>query len=213
MQVWNENHWTGVVGAFHVQGSCWDRMRRRFVAQAGPINSLWAAVSPRDVATMAAVRARLHGAGHDVTENYAVLQNDTGDVDVIDADGDVRLLIQAGEADVLTISPVLRLAGVGAAGEVLVGVLGLSNMLNSGGSVVAVTRANGLGGALEVMIRGEGTFVMSCTTAPVSVDVDGVHLDAEEEHGWKYNGKTVAIDVGPSHLQKGVKHVIHIAFE
>lgn len=211
VQVWNENRLTGVVGTFHVQGSHWDRVRRRFVASPGPISSLWAAVAPRDIATMNRVVARLQDAGLQVTERFAVLQNATGDVDLLDADGDVRLLLQSGEADVLTVAPVLRLPGCGVAGEVAAGVIGLSNMLNGGASVVALRRTKTA--ALEVDMLGEGSFVMYASEAPVRVDVDGVHLLANEEHGWKYNGTTLTIDVASSNLQRGVRHTVLVVFD
>lgn len=86
MQVWNENELTGVVGVFHIQGSHWDRNKRRFTSSAASLTSIWATVAPVDVDSMAFVLGRLEQAGCDAaTGQYAVLRNADRSVDILDS--------------------------------------------------------------------------------------------------------------------------------
>lgn len=86
MQVWNENELAGVVGAFHIQGSHWDRIRRRFTTGSAPNSSLWAAVAPTDVDSMPYILGRLEAAGCDAASGrYAVLRNSDRSVGVLDS--------------------------------------------------------------------------------------------------------------------------------
>ena len=48
-QVWNANRCTGMVGIFHLQGSAWDRTRRRFVFHDKAPPELSTTVRPIDV--------------------------------------------------------------------------------------------------------------------------------------------------------------------
>ena len=96
VQVWNENELTGVVGAFHIQGSHWDRNKRRFTTSTSSPSSVWAAVAPADVDSMPYVLGRLEEAGCDAASGrYAVLRNADRSVDILDS-AQVRNLWVAG---------------------------------------------------------------------------------------------------------------------
>lgn len=49
LQVWNANSVTGVVGVFHLQGSSWDRVRRKFHVHDKAPRRLSTEVRPYDV--------------------------------------------------------------------------------------------------------------------------------------------------------------------
>jgi hypothetical protein len=63
LKVWNMNATTGVVGVFNLQGSSWDRSRRRFFIHNSAPPELEVTVRPTDVETF---RTQLEAAGCDV---------------------------------------------------------------------------------------------------------------------------------------------------
>ena len=75
-----------MVGAFHLQGSHWDRSRRRFATLPGPPSSLWAAICPTDVDSMPHILGRLEACGCDAASGqYAVLRNSNRSVDILNS--------------------------------------------------------------------------------------------------------------------------------
>lgn len=56
LQVWNMNACNGVVGVFNLQGSSWDRSRRRFIVHDRTPPKLSAEVRPSDIGVFSAMQ-------------------------------------------------------------------------------------------------------------------------------------------------------------
>jgi Raffinose synthase or seed imbibition protein Sip1 len=95
VQVWTRNRYSGVVGAFHLQGAFWDRVSRRFKTQQAP-PTLSAAVSPWDVACMHEVIDELPGVWAGA---FVVLRNSSGATQLLDDSGEAEITLDAGDAD------------------------------------------------------------------------------------------------------------------
>lgn len=201
MQIWTTNAYTGMVGAFNVQGAFWDRVRRRFSKTSGQLRRLAAGVSPWDVAEMqalvdTALPAPWVGA-------FASLTNTSRAVRVLDGlHGEQSVALNPGGADIITFAPLVE-----GPGGVRFGALGLSNMLNSGGAIA--------GFALErrtfaIELLGEGEFVASSSAAPQGVEVDGTPLKRGTS-GWAWDAGRLSVEVVAGH-RTSVKHSVRITF-
>ncbi|KAG2451611.1 hypothetical protein HYH02_003392 [Chlamydomonas schloesseri] len=215
LKVWNTNPVTGVVGVFHLQGSSWDRVRRKFHVHDKAPRRLSTEVRPYDVdafrppsegsaAAEAAVAA---------SEPFAVYSRASGVLSLLHGNEGVKVSLPSAEADVLTVSRVIRVAGSSFAP------LGLSNMVNGGGAVRALTHTFGLpapassvsggatngngrhGGAVPtrecvftMTVRGYGELVCYCGREPDLVLLNGARL--QPEVSYTYGASIVAAGSG-----------------
>eukprot|EP00887_Chlorella_sp_A99_P001414 scaffold8.g1414.t1 len=185
--VWNMNAVTGAVAAFNVQGSAWSVRRRCYHTHDRSPPALAAGVRPADVPLLP--QARL----------YAVYSDALGEVRLLRRDDAFSLaLAGAGGHDFLTLSPLLERGGCAVAP------LGLANMLNAGGAVLAASLeeaaaeeaaaaeagaaaaargARGGGCVCRIAARGCGAFLLAASARPWAVEVDGRWL-GEGEVAW-----------------------------
>jgi raffinose synthase len=203
MQVWTQNKYSGVVGVFHLQGSQWDRTRRRFAQSRSPLTQLSTAVSPWDVASMRGMLADLPGKWAGV---FAALQNSNGTLHLVDGEhGTVDVTLEPSDADILTFVPL----AVGPRG-VRFAPMGLSGMLNAGGAVEGWTQQPD---AFVVDIRGEGVVVASSSEAPAHVLLDGRTIGRQGKN-WHFEEGKVLVDI-PSprnHDEVSVQHSLTYRF-
>ena len=184
LKVWSVNAHTGVLAVFHLQGSSWDRQRRRFTQAAAPPPPLTAHAAAADVEAIADVVAAAPGAA---TGDFAVLRNGSGAVSLLGQERrTIPVPLDAADADILTITPVAE-----GAGGVRFAPLGLRGMLNSGG---AVARWEAVRRGFAVALRGEGEFVAWCGAAPAAVTVDGDAVGAGAA-GWRWADDVLSVTV------------------
>ena len=186
-----------MVGAFHLQGSYWDRQSRRFKTDKFPI-SLDVTVSPWDVACMHEVIADIPGTWAGA---FAALRNGTGEVLLLDGKhGNVPFALQTAEADILTLTPLAE----GPAGA-LFGPLGLALMLNCGGAVKAWRKEHD---GFTVGLRGEGQFVAASNNMPEGVELDGHRL--ERGRGWSFSEGRLQVNV--PQVEGPIEHELRVVY-
>ncbi|GFR50303.1 hypothetical protein Agub_g12493, partial [Astrephomene gubernaculifera] len=161
LKVWNTNPVTGVVGVLHLQGSSWDRTRRKFHVHDKAPRPLATWVRPYDVdafrppstAATAAAAAALAAsfepgssssssssspaaaaaaAARSAPPEFAVFCRNSGAVSLLRGHEGVQVFLHSGEADVVTVARLMR------SGTTAFACLGLANMINGGGALRAV---------------------------------------------------------------------------
>ena len=157
LKVWNANAVGGIVGAFHVQGVAWDwRTHENVVLESEP-PPLEASVRPHDVETLRASAA--DGA-------FAVWRHRGARVEVADRLASaVHVQLRAREWEVFTIVPMQR------SGVVSWAPLGLGNMINAGGALIAAAELTQGSAAMiaTVSCRSPGQFVAYARPGPTRV--------------------------------------------
>uniref|UniRef100_A0A7R9V2S5 Alpha-galactosidase n=1 Tax=Chlamydomonas euryale TaxID=1486919 RepID=A0A7R9V2S5_9CHLO len=176
LKAWNTNRGGGrVVGVYHLQGSSWDRTRRKFHVHDAAPRALATTVQPADCEAGA---AELHPAAAS-PPRYAMYTVRGKALAVVGGGGrdGVRVELAAGEAEAVAVAPLLDV------GSSSVALIGLCDMYNSGGAVLGVdvvASSNGSGGGTcNVSMRGCGRFLAHCSVAPSSV-------------AWRGNGQSGA---------------------
>jgi len=182
LKVWTVNHGavggsspaavTGLVGAFNLQGSAWDRQRRKFLVHDRAPRALTTTVRPRDC------EERLGGpkGGERGGGGYAAWCHEAQRFAVLGSgDEGLELALPAASGELVTFAPILH------AGEVGFAALGLAGMMNSGGAVKSVALAPGAHGGVRgavatVVVRGGGRLLMYCSHKPTHVAVEGLGL-------------------------------------
>jgi len=164
-QVWNTNPVVGVVGVFNVQGSSWDRIRRKFLVHSRYPPTLSTTISAADVEPFRAAgttavtnggqqqyarQPPAAGSGSDSDADqcgssasaepltFASYQFTTQELRLMpDASTSIPITLEASGADMLWFSPVLKRRGVALAP------LGLADMYNGGGAITSVSLSTG----------------------------------------------------------------------
>ena len=173
LKVWTMNAVNGVVGVFNVQGSAFDRRRRAFYTHDAAPGALGAEVRPRDVPPLAAAADR-----------FALWSDARRVLTLAGAAGPGLALRVAGGGghDVVTVAPVQEAAGV------LFAPIGLVDMLNAGGAVLASAFAPAEGGnnggdgcapVAALRVRGAGAFACYASHRPARVAVAGADAPFE----------------------------------
>lgn len=154
LQVWNANAVVGIVGIFNLQGSAWDRDRRKFHIHDAQPPSLSVRVQPGDVDSL----PRGSGANSSPRSvmyrfTNGVMQLSGGDVQDHGGDG-VEVALPPGGSELVWVSPLLTLPrggddgsatvnnsssdnNAGSSGWLQFAPLGLADMFNGGGAVVS----------------------------------------------------------------------------
>ena len=165
LKVWNLNAAGGVVGAFNVQGVAWSRAaHENQVLDAAPraVAARVRAADAEGLQALAPPGAAGFAAWAHRAARLALLPS---------AEHSVDLTLAHREWEVVTLAPVQRAGGVAWAA------LGLAEMLNSGGAVLAsrLLAPPAAGGAVRAQLatRGAGRFVGYCQPAPTRVLLDG----------------------------------------
>ncbi|GLI71623.1 hypothetical protein VaNZ11_016892 [Volvox africanus] len=201
LKVWNTNPVTGVVGVFHLQGSSWDRVRRKFHVHDKAPKGLTTEVRPYDVDKFRPIStgARPTPATSDAPREFVVFSRNTNAMHLLHGTEGIQVSLRSGEADVLTVARVARV------GPVAFAAIGLSNMINSGGAVrelnyesgaAAVGSVTGGGGSrvaagfgakelvFTMTVRGYGDLLAYCSREPDVVLLNGVRLQPEVSYSF-----------------------------
>ncbi|DBA91995.1 TPA: hypothetical protein ACH3X2_003884 [Trebouxia sp. C0005] len=204
LKVWNMNKYGGVVGVFNIQGSSWSRSRRQFIIHDDSPPPLTTVVRPADIPLFSASQASdeqptlgsnggqsassSSSNGSSSAQQFAVYNNATGDMRVLGVQDEMSVWLAGGTSAVLTVAPMIQYQGL------KVAVIGLVNMLNSGGAIlgcnlqsVSGTKStdqsrlqSGNGSSsnsstdckLDLVIKGHGTLMLYCNDRPQSVSAD-----------------------------------------
>ncbi|KAG1666518.1 hypothetical protein FOA52_014415 [Chlamydomonas sp. UWO 241] len=188
LKAWNTNAYTGVVGVFHLQGSSWDRVKRKFITHDAAPAQLSTQVRPCDVEGL------LPSEGLQLAAAYAFTSKT---LRLLRADEALTVSLSSTTGEVVAIAPVVEADGVRFAP------LGLCEMYNGGGAVHACA-AHPAGGlrvgrgsidgvatttTFDVAVRAGGRFLAYCSRAPASVKADGSSV------AFTYDAATCALHV------------------
>jgi len=193
LKVWNVNRYCGILAVFNLQGSSWDRSKRQFFTHDSspkPLSVQVMATDVEDVFPPAAVASPVVAYSYSTKKLHLLQSNEPIDVS-----------LKAGGSDVLTFSPVLK------AGGFCFAPVGLSNMYNSGGAVLACSAAStdGIDSVkFTTTTRTGGVFLAYCNTAPAFVRVDGA------AHTFKYDANTATLQADLPHSKKACDVVVEL---
>ncbi|EFJ39616.1 hypothetical protein VOLCADRAFT_100756, partial [Volvox carteri f. nagariensis] len=194
LKVWNSNPVTGVVGVFHLQGSSWDRTRRKFHVHDKAPKPLSTEVRPYDVDSFRPPSTGTPSPTPVTPREFVVFSRGTAVMTLLHGNEGIQVSLHSGEADVLSVARITRV------GPVAIAVLGLSNMINGGGAVRELSHESSTGaaagsirtgaasspfgfGAKELVftttIRGHGDLLAYCSREPDVVLLNGARLQPE----------------------------------
>ncbi len=167
-QLWTTNAYCGVVGLFHLQGSSWDRGKRKFYVHDKAPKPLTGQVRPRDVETFAAQSSQ---AGNRQQQTaYAAYPITSKELRVLGHDEPIGIELPTATGELVVISPLVEAGGVQFAP------IGLEDMFNCGGAVrsCAPLPAAGRGGKPKdagfcFSVRGCGRFLCYSSREPLRV--------------------------------------------
>eukprot|EP00200_Dunaliella_tertiolecta_P005843 CAMPEP_0202343484 /NCGR_PEP_ID=MMETSP1126-20121109/3581_1 /ASSEMBLY_ACC=CAM_ASM_000457 /TAXON_ID=3047 /ORGANISM="Dunaliella tertiolecta, Strain CCMP1320" /LENGTH=1166 /DNA_ID=CAMNT_0048934551 /DNA_START=372 /DNA_END=3872 /DNA_ORIENTATION=- len=114
---------SGVVGCFHVQGSSWDRSRRKFWTHDPKPKPLTTQVRPCDVEVLQDIPGVLP------STNFVAYRHNTCSLSVVPYGGAVEVQLDPNMSDIITFTPMLKI------GDLDFAPVGLARMLNSGGAL------------------------------------------------------------------------------
>ncbi|KAF5843133.1 raffinose synthase or seed imbibition protein Sip1-domain-containing protein [Dunaliella salina] len=114
---------SGVVGCFHVQGSSWDRNRRKFWTHDPKPKPLTTQVRPCDVDVLQDIPGILP------STSFVAYQYNTSSLSVVPYGGAVEVQLEPNMSDIITFTPMLKV------GDLDFAPVGLARMLNSGGAL------------------------------------------------------------------------------
>lgn len=123
MKLWNVNAVVGVLGVFNIQGSCWDRDKRKFIIHNKNPPALEAEVRARDVEPFRA----LANSGAE----FAVYSYSSGELAVMKGSAGMKVKLDNASAELYWVTAIMQ------EGEVRFAALGLTNMMNGGGAVMS----------------------------------------------------------------------------
>jgi len=207
MKVWNENNFSGIVGVFNVQGSSWDRTKRKFHTHDSSPPALECTVSPLDVggSGVRAEEGSFRGVAFCSNSRHVYRLNGEGAV--------IPMKLSAGGCEVITFVPFETCGGVEVAP------IGLSDMLNPGGAVLTVSsQAASCGPEFTVGFRGCGRFTAASSSKPAACKLrPGTPAkDGEGGEAWKEVAFTFHEDIGTVEVElpqlKGLRGELLISF-
>jgi len=200
LKVWNRNNCSGVVGVFNVQGSSWDRDRRKFHTHNKHPPTLATRVRVQDVQPHSAQ----HPAPH---RKFIAYCSNSGRLErvVDDAASGVWVELLAGGCEVVTIAEVTKVS------EVEVAPVGLTGMLNPGGAVTSASfRQSKEGPLAEIGFHGCGDFMVAVNAPPTKCTLHQLHHaePLEVPSFFDADRGTVVVNIPPVSNLKG-KLVFH----
>ncbi|KAG5175037.1 raffinose synthase or seed imbibition protein Sip1-domain-containing protein [Tribonema minus] len=209
LTLWNENPAPGhgVLGAFNIRGSAWNQQRRAYAFNsASPDRAreeIRGSLSPRDcnvlikqtrrprhdhplktphahatpaVMEAAAAEAAAAAAAADENEIFAMYLHRRGKLLLLRLSDEVPIALGASQFELAAIARVTTLPGKAGVRWASVG---LADMFNAGGAVLAERSSaaqNGAATTLSIDLKGAGRFLAHCSVRPTSVTLDGEEL-------------------------------------
>jgi raffinose synthase len=183
----------GLVGVFNTQGASWDRATRRFalhgpakaaaaagkaagglagwwkgLVSRGPAPPLTTAVGPADVPGLPVPPSGRFLAWRDSARTGALLDAGTGLA--VEGGAPLTISLSRGEAELVTLIPAYAVGGSAAH---LAAPIGLVDMMNPVGALLAVDGGGRGGGGLSLRVRGRGRLGVWCTAAPARAAFKG----------------------------------------
>lgn len=165
LKVWNRNFHGGVIGAFNLQGACWDRSIRNFREPEEPPPAVTVQFKPADVEGLVSE-----------TGKYVTWQHEAASLRVLERHEEVSVELPPQGSEVLTVMPLYALKGVkGKGGEqdgAVWSPLGLPAMINSGGAVLRVQLDQGVGLSLKEIVSSVRKTLSYAAAAPTEGPLD-----------------------------------------
>ncbi|KAL8166609.1 hypothetical protein V2J09_008108 [Rumex salicifolius] len=170
LKIWNFNKYGGVIGAFNCQGAGWDPKERRIKGYKQCYKPMEATIHVNDIEWDQNLEAPEMGSA----EEYAVYLTEAGSLFVMGMESDpFKIVVDPSTYELFMFVPIKKLNGGASFAPI-----GVTNMLNSGGSVQHLDYING-GSSVEMKIKGEGCFLAYSSKSPYKCMVDGQEVDFE----------------------------------
>ena len=157
LKLWSMNGVTGVLGVFNVQGSSWDRSRRKFYIHDKNPPKLHASFGPLDIPVFSKKKS--------LQRDYVVYYEHEGTAYMSCVSHSKRLSVELEHCDAISIviSPLYHFPDFDFAP------LGKLDMFNAGGAVVSMTsHENEEDVIITLQVKGEGIVSAYCTKRPTS---------------------------------------------
>ena len=196
LKIWNVNPGGGVLGAFNVQGVAWNfDTNENEVLDASP-GSLTTQVKPYDIEYL-----------RDTPGPFVAWRHRAGKLDFLETgDSIMEETLPHRDWELFTVSPIQIKR------HLMWAPIGLQDMMNSGGAVVAPGTLEEVSGAqmkAQFQSRGPGKFVAFTNTAPSKVSIEGATASLPFEH----DNDTGALSfVLPPEDSEGKAHTVTVAW-
>jgi len=197
LKLWTLNSFSAIIGVFHLQGSSWDREKRKFFIHDTSPRSISATISPLDVPKFKSLESCqfLISYQADEQEVWKTLRADQASI----------LALTAGKAIAAQITPIYSLISDFCP-------VGLGGMLNAGGAILSMKFSSGKDdwktvddllcdevsvscskeiSNVHMDIRGCGTFVAYCSSEPKECYVNS----RKQDFRWTPDTGKLAIDL------------------
>ncbi|KAJ6826141.1 stachyose synthase-like [Iris pallida] len=201
LKIWNLNKFGGVIGAFNCQGAGWDPEQQRFRGFSHMYKSISGSVHVNDIEW----DQKEETSDMAAAEEYAVYLNQAERLVLASrSSAAIETTLQPSSFEIFSFAPVGRIVG---RPDVKFAPIGLTNMLNSGGTVceVAERGGDGGGGGVRVTVKGAGRLLVYSSGRPGSVAVNGADVGFE----WSADdGKLVVDAISWAEERGGMSEVV-----
>mmetsp|Transcript_18788 Transcript_18788/g.45238 ORF Transcript_18788/g.45238 Transcript_18788/m.45238 type:complete len:780 (+) Transcript_18788:3-2342(+) len=171
LKIWNRNACGGLLAAFNIQGSVWDKVTRQN-RMSGVEPNVPARLKPRDVEGL--VRSP-----EDWFAVWATQWSPAGDLisstlAILSADDALEITLRSKESCIASFARIHE-ARTRSGEQVKWAALGLEEMLNGGGAILAEATAQLSDGSVgaKMRLRGQGTMLLYCDKRPMRVFING----------------------------------------
>lgn len=222
LKLWSLNYTSALVGAFNLQGSSWDRDKRKFHTHDSSLCKVQASIRPSDVPIFNSMGG---------TQDFLITCTSGNRClwDVVSLEDVTEISLATGQAAAVAIVPIHRF-------KVKFCPVGLEGMINGGGSTSLIKvfekewividsiplNLDTTGSEQESIhweevcqirleIRGCGIFVVYCDASPVTCTIDGI----EAETHWSEDTDKLAIRIPEPEgdpKQNSLQHEIFLSF-
>mmetsp|Transcript_5155 Transcript_5155/g.14425 ORF Transcript_5155/g.14425 Transcript_5155/m.14425 type:complete len:586 (-) Transcript_5155:513-2270(-) len=163
LKVWNRNAVGGIVGVFNIQGASWDRRRRSFWIHTKNPPTLSAHVCPSDVW---GICTGLDGG----LQEFVMWRSISRKLQLLEScSGRLFVELKPGGSEAVTIMPVQKV------GDVRFAPVGLTELFNPGGAIIAFSLEETQSGSVKaaIQVRALGSFTCFSSRAPAECLLDG----------------------------------------
>ncbi|KAF9676467.1 hypothetical protein SADUNF_Sadunf08G0005000 [Salix dunnii] len=187
LKIWNINKYGGVVGVFNCQGAGWDPKEQRIKGFPECYKPMSGSVHVSDIEWDQNKEAVHTGE----VEEYIVHLNQAEEEELLlvsPKSEPIQMTIHPTTYKIFTFAPIKKLGSSG----IKFAPVGLTNMLNSGGTIqeVAYSDSEKAETSVKVGVKGEGSFLSYSNVCPIKCLLNG----AETGFEWADNGK-LALDL------------------
>lgn len=169
LKIWNLNKYGGVIGAFNCQGAGWDKKERRIRGFKHCYKTVEGSVHVKDVEW----DQKSEAIGMGIAEEYAVYLHQADSLRLMTPKSDpIRVILNSLTFELFSLVPIKKMGRKG----VRFAPIGLTNMLNSGGTIQGLEYE---GFDAKMKVKGGGSFLAYSDHSPKKCIVNGQEVGFE----------------------------------